>query len=271
MKGFFKRLLVIDLSNRTSRVDPLEEDVFQRYLGGKGLATHLLLERNPKGVDPFDPANNIVFALGSASGSSIWGSCRHGVFSKSPLTGFFGESYSGGGLAIPMNRAGYDAIMLNGASDKPVWLEINDSEVRFHDAADLWGKETFETEIEVKRRVDNPEAGVMVIGPAGENRVRFASIKNDGWRMAGRGGMGAVLGSKKVKALTLHGARVRPHADPDGIKAYARQMLKDLRDHPATHAYRNMGTPMMVDIVNKAGGFPTRYWSEGKYAKSDQI
>ncbi|MCP4687435.1 MAG: aldehyde:ferredoxin oxidoreductase, partial [Desulfobacterales bacterium] len=111
----------------------------------------------------------------------------------------------------------------------------------------------------------------MVIGPAGENRVRFASIKNDGWRMAGRTGMGAVLGSKKVKALALHGNQARPLADPDGIKTFSRRMMKDLRDHPATHAYRNMGTPMMVDIVNKAGGFPTRYWSEGKYAKSDQI
>ncbi len=210
MKGFFTRLLVIDLSNRTSRVDPLDEEILERHLGGKGLATHLLLEKNPKGVDPFDPANHIIFALGSASGSSIYGSCRHGVFSKSPLTGFYGESYSGGGLAIPMSRTGHDAIVLSGASDKPVWLEIGDSGVVFHDAADLWGKETFETEIEVKRRVDNPKAGVMVIGPAGENRVRSASSKNDGWRMAGRTGMGAVHGTKRVKALAFHGSRDRP-------------------------------------------------------------
>lgn len=271
MKGFFKRLLVVDLSNRSSRVDPLDEDVLRRCLGGKGLASHLLLERNPKGVDPFDPANHILFALGSASGSSIYGSCRHGVYSKSPLTGFFGESYSGGSLAIPMSKTGYDAIMIDGASDKPVWLEIGDSDVVFHDASDLWGKETFETEIEVKRRVNDPKAGVMVIGPAGENRVRFASIKNDGWRMAGRAGMGAVLGSKRVKALAFHGSKIRPYADPDGIKAYTKQMLKDLKDHPATHAYRNMGTPMMVDLLNKAGGFPTRYWAEGVYEHSASI
>ena len=271
MKGFFQRLLTIDLSSRTSHVEPLDENLLRRYLGGKGLATHLLLERNPAGVDPFDPANHFIIALGPATHSAIYGSCRHGLFTKSPLTGCYGESYSGGKLAVAISRTGYDAIILKGAADRPVWLEITDKDVLFHDAKDLWGKETYDTEDEVKRRVGNARAGAMVIGPAGENRVRFAVVKNDYWRSAGRTGMGAVLGAKKVKAVAFHGQAERPWAYPKEIKAYAKEMVKRLKNDAAAQAYRNLGTPMMVDLLNYAGGFPTRYWSAGKYDKWEQI
>ena len=263
MQGFFKRLLNIDLSNRTHEDETLDEDLLRDHLGGKGLGTHLLLERNPPGVDPLAPESRLIFALGPASDSGVYGSCRHGIFAKSPLTGFYGESYSGGSLAIPMSRTGYDAFILSGASPGPVWLEITDGSVVFHDAQDLWGMDTHETEAAVKKRVDDSKAGVVVIGPAGENRVRFAVVKNDGWRVAGRTGMGAILGAKKIKAVVFRGARTRPFADPDGIKAYSRRMIKELKDHAATQAYRSKGTPMMVEIMNKAGAFPARYWSEG--------
>ncbi|MBW1711153.1 MAG: aldehyde ferredoxin oxidoreductase family protein [Deltaproteobacteria bacterium] len=271
MNGFFERLLTIDLSDQSSYIEPLDEKVLRRYLGGKGLATHLLLERNPAGVDPFSPENHFILGLGSATDSAIYGSCRHGIYSKSPLTGFYGESYSGGRLAIPMSRAGYDAIIIRGASSQPVWLEITDEDVKFHPAEDLWGKDTYTTEDEVKRRVAVSGAGVMVIGPAGENLVRFAVVENDYWRSAGRTGMGAVLGAKKVKAIAFHGNRSRLFADPEGVKAYARETLKNLKDHPAAEAYRTQGTPMMVALLNEAGSFPTRYWSAGSFEKWPQI
>jgi aldehyde:ferredoxin oxidoreductase len=264
MKGFFKRALIIDLSNRTSTVEHLDEALLSRTMGGKGLATHLLLEKNPAGVDPFAPENCFIVGLGPATQSGIYGSCRHGIYTKSPLTGFYGESYSGGKLAVAMSRAGYDAILLSGAADSPVWLEISDVRVRFHDAQDLWGRETYATEEEVKRRTGVSKAGAVVIGPAAENRVRFAVVKNDYWRSAGRTGMGAVLGSKKVKAIAFHGEAQRPLDRPEEIKAYTKNMLQELKHHPATEAYRNQGTPMMVALLNKAGGFPTRYWSGGK-------
>jgi len=263
MKGFFNHLLNIDLSNRTHSDEALDEDLLRNHLGGKGLGTRLLLERNPEGVDPLAPESRMIFALGPASDSAVYGSCRHGIFAKSPLTGFYGESYSGGSLAIPMSRTGYDAFILKGASQRPIWLEITDTDVFFHDAEDLWGMDTHETEAAVKKRLDDPKAGVVVIGPAGENMVRFAVVKNDGWRVAGRTGMGAILGSKKVKAIVFRGTQARPFADPDGIKDYSRRMIKRLKDHAATQAYRNKGTPMMVEILNNAGAFPTRYWSEG--------
>jgi aldehyde:ferredoxin oxidoreductase len=271
MYGFFNQALTIDVSSRTCRTDALSDAVLQAGLGGKGLGTQLLLERNPAGVDPFSPDNHLILALGPATDSPLHGSCRHGIFAKSPLTGLYSESYAGGSAAIAMSRAGFDAYVIGGASERPLWLEITDQGVFFHEADDLWGLDTFETEAAVRRKVAAKSAGILVIGPAGENRVRFAVIKNDGWRVAGRTGMGAVLGSKKIKAVVFHGTQRRPFADPQGLKAYAKQMLKDYKNHPVAEAYRNHGTPMMVDILNKAGGFPSRYWSQGSVRQRESI
>jgi aldehyde:ferredoxin oxidoreductase len=271
MHGYFKQTLTVDVSNRSCRTEALSESLLRDYMGGKGLGTQLLLDRNPADVDPFSPDNHLILALGPATDSPIHGSCRHGMFAKSPLTGLYSESYAGGSAAIAMSRAGFDAFIIKGASDRPLWLEITDQEVFFHAADDLWGLDTFETEAAVRKRVADKSPGILVIGPAGENRVRFAIVKNDGWRVCGRTGMGAVLGSKKIKAVVFHGSQKRPFADPAGLKAYAKQKLALYRDHAVTLAYRNSGTPMMVDILNKAGGFPSRYWSQGSVAQHENI
>ena len=263
IKGFFQRMRIIDLTRRTFTDETIDEAVLRRTMGGKGLAAHLLLERNPAGVDPFAPDNHIIMALGAATDSPVCGSCRHGIFAKSPQTGCFGESYSGGSLAIPMSRCGVDAIIIHGKADAPVWLEINDGGVIFHSAANLWGLDTFDTEKAIAAQIAAPHPGVMVIGPAGENLVRFAVVKNDGWRVAGRTGMGALFGSKRLKGLAFHGQQRREFAAPDGLKAFARDTLKEFKDHPATFNYRTKGTPMMVEVMNKAGAFPNRYWSRG--------
>ncbi len=263
LKGFFGKLLVVDLTGKTFSEEAIEEKLLRRTMGGKGLAARLLLERNPPGVDPLSPESNVILALGAASDSPVYGSCRHGIFAKSPQTGLFGESYSGGSLAVSMSRCGFDAMVIRGSSATPVWLEISDGGVVFHDAADLWGQDTFSAEKSIKERVNVKRPGVMVIGPAGENRVRFAVVKNDGWRVAGRTGMGAVFGAKSLKGIAFHGNQKRPFADPEGLKAYARETLKTFKDHPATHTYRSTGTPVMVEVMNKAGAFPNRYWSRG--------
>ncbi len=266
MQGFFGRYLMVDVGARRWEAVPLDRERLRRTLGGKGLATQLLLEKNPAGVDPLSAENHLIFALGPASDTAIYGSCRHGIFSKSPLTGFYGESYSGGRVAIPMSRTGYDAIVIKGASPTPVWLEISDSQVQFHEAADLWGKDTFETEDAVLKQCGvEDDAAAVVIGPAGENLVRYAVVENDYWRSAGRCGMGAILGSKKIKAVVFHGSRARPVADEEGIKAYARRTVKEFKDHKAVNAYRTHGTPMMVALLNTVGGFPTRYWAKGTF------
>lgn len=271
MQGFFGRYLMVDVGARCWEVVPLDNERLRRTLGGKGLATQLLLEKNPAGVDPLSAGNHLIFALGPASDTAIYGSCRHGIFSKAPLTGFYGESYSGGRVAIPMSRAGFDAIVITGASSTPVWLEISDSRVQFHDAADLWGKDTFQTEDAVLERCGVDGAGAVVIGPAGENLVRYAVVENDYWRSAGRCGMGAVFGSKKIKAVVFHGSSARPVADEEGIKTYARRTAKELKDHKAAQAYRTHGTPMMVALLNTVGGFPTRYWAKGTLSSWKKI
>ncbi len=271
MKGFFNKLLTVDMTEKTFHVRELDNKIMESTLGGKGLATFLLLENNPAGVDPLEPDNHIIIASGPATDSSIYGSCRHGIFCKSPLTSFYGESYSGGSLALPLSRTGFDAVMIKGASPEPVWLEITEHGVVFHDAIKIWGKDTFDSEIYIKEKSRAKKSGVMVIGPAGENLVRFAVIKNDKWRVAGRTGMGAVFGSKKIKGMSFYGEKKRPVADPEGIKTYNSDILKQFKDSKATNAYRNFGTPMMVDIMNNAGAFPTRYWQKGKFDKKDNI
>lgn len=262
--GFFNRVLTIDVTNRTYESEHLDAEITERYMGGKGLATHLLLEKNPPQVDPLSPENLFIVTVGPVTDSAIYGSCRHGIFTKSPLTNFYGESYSGGQLAIKISRTGYDAIIVRGKSQKPVWLEITGEKIIFHDADGLWGKDTYATEDEIRERLKGLDPGVMSIGPAGEKLVKYAVVENDYWRSAGRCGMGAVLGSKKIKAIAFHGRNQRPFADPQGIKAYSRKVLKKFKDHPVTQNYRNIGTPMLVKLNNEAGSFPSQYWSKGR-------
>jgi aldehyde:ferredoxin oxidoreductase len=271
MKGFFNKLLRIDLKTKTYEAEMIPDSVYENYLGGKGLGIYLLIKENPPGVDPLSSENRLIFCLGPVTNSRIYGSCRHGVFTKSPLTGIFSESYCGGKLAEPMSRTGYDAFILEEASEEPVWIEISDQRVTFHDAADLWGKETYLTEDEVNKRVNKKGSGAMVIGPAGENVVRYAVIENDYWRSLGRTGVGAVMGSKKLKAIAFHGEKKREAAYPKRIEQFARKTLERAKDSPGAQAYRRMGTPMLVAMSNAVGGFPSKYWHLGTFEGWEKI
>lgn len=264
MYGFHQRLLFIDLSKQTYHVEPIAEETLEQTLGGRGLGLHLLLTYNPPGVDPISPENNIVFATGPFSGTPFHGSNRYGVFSKSPLTGFFAESYSGGNAAPAMKKTGYDAILLQGASPKPVFLEISPEGVYFHDASAIWGKDTYQTEDTLLALVNVKGAQALVIGPAGENLIPFACIENNYWRSAGRTGMGAVLGSKKVKGVVFHGDSLPPLFNPEGIRQWVGDFVRKYKDAPGVQAYRKYGTTMMVAVMNQAGAFPTGYWESGE-------
>ncbi len=271
MKGFFNQILRINLTTKTYTKESLPDSVYETHLGGKGLGIYLLIKENPQGIDPFSPDNRLIFAVGPATDSRIYGSCRHGVFTKSPLTGIFSESYSGGKLAEPMSRTGYDAFILEGASREPVWIEISDQKVIFHDAKDLWGKDTYSTEDEVLKRVGQKGSGALVIGPAGENLVRFAVIENDYWRSLGRTGVGAVMGSKKVKAIVFYGERKREVAHPDRLEQFSKETLERGKDSPGAQNYRRLGTPMLVAMNNAVGGFPSKYWHLGTFEGWEKI
>lgn len=263
MKGYFGKILVINLTDQTYRNEYIDPAVYRKYLGGKGLGAHLLLKKNKPGVDPLSPENHLIFALGPISGTRIWGSSRWGVYTKSPQTGIFSESYCGGRVAEPMSRTGYDAFVLEGASDRPVYLEISDTEVQFREAKGIWGTDTYTAEDKVKSQVGQSNAGVLVVGPAGENMVRFAVISNDYWRQAGRSGAGAVMGSKKVKAIAFYGSQKREVADPQAESAFVKEWAQKSKGHPAVKFFKHQGTPGLVDLVNEAGAFPAKYWSQG--------
>ena len=271
MNGFHNRVLHVDLKQRSFAEESIDDAVYQQFLGGKGLGTYLLLKNNRAGVDPLSPDNALIFATGPATDTRVFGSSRYGVFTKSPLTGFYCESYSGGNVAEPLSRTGYDAIIMKGASDKPVYLEITNGQVIFHDAQHLWGKDTYQTEDSIREAVGRKNAGIVVIGPAGENLVRFAVIENNYWRSAGRNGSGAVLGSKKVKGIVFYGDVRRSVANPDMIKSLWEDTGGKAKTDQGVAAYKKLGTPMMVAIMNKVGAFPTKYWSSGTYDKWENI
>lgn len=166
---------------------------------GKGLGTYLLLKNTRAGAEPLSADNAIIFATGPVTDTRTYGSCRYGVFTKSPLTGIYCESYAGGRVAEPLSRTGYDAIVIKGAAGKPVYLEVSPGKVIFHDAAHLWGKNTYETEDSIRKELGKRDAGICVIGPAGENLVKFALIENDHWRSAGRAGRERCWGQKRSR------------------------------------------------------------------------
>lgn len=274
MHGFYKRGLRIDLSRQTSRRFALDEALLEQTWGGKGLATRLLLEETPAGLNPLGPENCLIFTTGPVTGSSIWGSSRYGVYTKSPQTGFYSESYSGGKAPEYISAAGYDAVVLTGISDAPVWIEISQDLVWFHPAKDLWGLDTYATEDAVKARVRmsrDQDCGVVVIGPAGENLVRFAVIENDYWRSAGRTGVGTVMGSKKVKAVAFWGDRKRTIADPNRLKQFVVDIAKRSKSDRGVQNYKKCGTSQLVDLLNEVGGFPSRYWQTGRVAHQNGI
>jgi aldehyde:ferredoxin oxidoreductase len=268
MYGFYNKVLRVNVTRKAFDLQTIPDQVTRQFLGGKGLATHLLLRHNPAGVEPLSGGNHLIFAIGPATGTGIWGSCRHGVYTKSPQTGYYSESYAGGTVAEYIARTGIDALMIEGVSEEPIWLEVSENGVTFHPAGDLWGLETYETEDRVKdwlkqNRPQRPKSGVVVIGPAGENLVSIALIENDYWRSAGRTGVGAVMGAKKIKAIAFWGNRHKELAQPDLVTQFNREMARRGKDNAGVKAYHTLGTPMLVDIMNAVGGFPTRYWQKG--------
>ena len=271
MEGFHNKILCVNLSQRSFEEEPIDDEIYSKLMGGKGLATHLLLNNTKAGLDPLSEDNVIIFTTGPTTDTKVFGSSRYGVFTKSPLTGLYCESYAGGSVAEPLSRTGYDAIVIKGASKEPIYLEISNGKVIFHDASHLWGKDTYETEDAIREEVGVKDAGIAVIGPAGEKLVRFAVIENNYWRSLGRTGPGAVLGSKKVKGIAFYGNIKRHVAQPDMINKLWEEIKGIGKENPGVKKYFTDGTIQMVPTLNKAGAFPTKYWSSGTYDKWENL
>jgi aldehyde:ferredoxin oxidoreductase len=270
MKGFFNKLLKIDLSAGTFHYEDIPDSVLYNNLGGKGLGAHLLYKENPRGVDPLSPENVFILVTGPATGTKMWSHSRFGAYSKSPATGGFGESYCGGTLAPKIKGCGIDAVIITGKADSLQYLAIDDNGVSFHDASEIQGVETHKAEnFILKSRPDS--AGALVIGPAGENLVIFACIKSDRWRSLGRGGMGAVLGSKNLKGLSFHGSKKCEIADENLLKEVVKIIAKKGKESPVTELYKQFGTPIQVKATNLQKCFPTRYWQSGYFSEWENI
>jgi len=232
-------------------------------LGGKGLGTRLLMTEAGAGVDPLGPESVVVFATGPLTGTSMMGVSRYGVYGKSPLTGAYAEAYSGGHVAPAMKRTGFDAIVIKGRAPSPVYIAVSPEGAEFRSAEALWGRDTYETEDRILEACPGG-AQAVVIGPAGENLVKFACLQNNRWRSAGRTGFGAVLGSKNLKGLAFWGDRQPPIADAEGLRSFTRALVERGREDKGVKAYQRYGTPNLVSLLNTVGTFPTRYWRRGR-------
>jgi aldehyde:ferredoxin oxidoreductase len=270
--GYWNKVLHVNLTDRTTRIEEPGDVFYRRYGGGRGTIAHYLLKDVPKGADPLGPDNVLIFAAGVLTGAPVPGAGRHSVGAKSPLTGGFGESESGGFWGAELKRAGWDAIVVHGVSPTPVYLWINEGAVEIRDAAHLWGKITGEVQDAILAELGDPRIRVATIGPAGENLVRFACIANELNEVAGRTGMGAVMGSKKLKAIAVRGKTPVKLADPKGLTAIAKWVSSTMdKNHKAFHDY---GTGAAMQGKNLEGGMPTLNYRLGafdKVAKVDAI
>ena len=257
-------LLRIDLTSGQVTEETLPAELLREYIGAKGVGSHLLLEEVGPDVAPLSPENKLIFATGPISGTTMAGSNRFAVYFAAPQTGGYGEAYAGGHLAPQFAKTGYKVVVLEGRASAPVFVEVSDQGATIHSAEDLWGLDTYDAEARVIERVGDPKAQACVIGPAGENLLAFACIEHHKWRSLGRGGAGAVMGSKNVKGVVFHGKKPVEVARPDEFKALVRDLAERGKDHPTVAAYNRMGTVQMVRATNGMDMFPTRYWQKGR-------
>jgi aldehyde:ferredoxin oxidoreductase len=253
MQGYGGRLLFVDCTTGATTVVPLAESTARALLGGNGLAARVLLDHVPAGIDAFDSANAVVFAVGPVTDTTVPGNSRACVASKSPLTGLFFDSTFGGRFPATLKRTGFDAVVLTGRAPARSYVSVDEHGAQLKPAAHLWGRSTREA-VNALVDVEGADADAIAIGPAGEQRVRFAAMAHF-WKnregVSGRGGIGAVLGSKNVKALVVRGTRKTTIADPAALKALLDETREPLRT--GTKALSTFGTPFLVGPINALG------------------
>jgi aldehyde:ferredoxin oxidoreductase len=266
MNGYMGCITYVDLTTGRIWDEPLNDGFARKYLGGNGFGARILLDRVPKGADPLGPENALIVATGPLSGTTAHGSGRGAVITKSPLTGLFMDSYFGGDFALKLKQSGRDAVVVMGRSPRPVVLLLDEKGPSILPAEDLWGLSTLEVQDRLFERLGG-DISVLCCGPAGERLVPIACTIG-GRRAAGRGGTGAVMGSKNLKAMAARGLRDIKVADVKGLLRHYRETkerflgLKSLKD---------IGTPYLVRIVNEFGGLGTRNWREETFEGADRI
>lgn len=264
MFGYTGKLLRVDLTRSSLEERPTPEQLARAFLGGRGLGAALLYKELERGVYPLSLKNVMIFMTGPAVGTPLPACPRWEVVTKSPLTGMYCCGSVGGFFGAELKFAGYDGIIVRGKAANPVYLAITDGRAELRDAGKLWGMNTDEVEAEVRKELKDSRARVASIGPAGENLVKIASIQAD-LRSVGRGGPGAVMGSKLLKAIVVRGHGRIEVADEDGVMALTRELVSSMKKSQAVRNFSKWGTPQFVDPVNEGGLWPTRNFQEGSF------
>lgn len=269
MYGFCGRLLHVDLTNGTSEFRELTPARIRSYLGGIGLGTSLLYEYAPAGADPLSPDNPLIFTSAPLTGTGVTTTAKFAVVTKSPLTGFVADSLSSSHFALELKRLGIDALVVTGRAPSFIYVAIADDAVEVRDARHLHGTSPGETEVAIRRELNAPSAPVAAIGAAGERGVCYATISNEG-RHAGRGGTGAVMGAKNLKAIALRGSRPTAVARPREVEAIA-DVLRRRSLGSITEKYRSVGTVANLAVFNRLGTLPTRNFQRATFDEAEAL
>ncbi|MDW8802826.1 aldehyde ferredoxin oxidoreductase family protein [Clostridium sp. A1-XYC3] len=271
MSGYNGKVLRVNLSDKTCKVEALDIDKAKKFIGARGLGVKTLIDEVDPKVDPLSKDNKFIIAAGPLTGAPVPTSGRFMVVTKAPLTGTVGIANSGGKWGAEMKMAGYDMIVVEGKSDTPVYVNIVDDKVEIKDATHVWGKVVSET-TELLQKDTDPKAKVLCIGPAGEKLSLMAAVMNDIDRAAGRGGVGAVMGSKNLKAIVVKGSGKVKLFDEDLVKKVAAEKLDILRKDPvAGGGLPTYGTAVLVNIINENGVHPVRNFQKSYTEKADMI
>lgn len=261
------KIFMVDLSKGTVKERPIDGKLLEDYIGGRGLAIRLLYELNPQKVDPLSPENHLIFITGPYTGTQGAFTAFYNVTTKSPLTGTCSAAHSGGHFGPMLRRAGVDGLIFHGKAPKPVYLYIEDGKIEIKDASKLWGKDVFEVTKELQEM--HPGSRCTVIGPAGEKLVKYAAIMNDNTRAAGRGGVGAVMGSKNLKAIVAKGTGEVAQSDVEFLKESFKAATATVKEK--AQAFATYGTAMVAGITGKAGVIPTRNFSTGWFPNFEKV
>lgn len=267
--GCTGKILKVNLTEGTTSVESPGEQFYRLYYGGRSLIAYYLLREMKAGADPLGPQNVLVFAAGPITGGPFAGSGRSSVGARSPLTGAYGDGEAGGYWGVELKRAGFDAVVFSGRAEKPVYLWVHDGATEIRDASELWGLKTAEVEEAIKAQVGEKQARVAQCGPGGERLVRYACVAHDLTHFAGRGGMGAVMGSKNLRAVAVRGSQPVPMADPDAVRELGRWFVQRVQE--LSGGMQDTGTPGVLLGLNVAGGLPTRNFRQGHFEGADKI
>lgn len=268
--GFTGKILHVDLTNQTLEIEQPSEDFYRHYMGGSLMGLYYLWKNTPTGTDPLSPDNTLTFALSAPTGLPLSGQSRCTVTCKSPSSGGVADSQAGGFWPAELKYAGFDAVVVKGASDKPVYLWINDGQAELRDASNIWGKTTLEVDTLLKDELDDKRIEIAQIGPAGEKLSNFAAIMNMNNRAWGRTGVGAVMGSKKLKAIVVRGTQKVTPADKKGVLALSKMGAKGFPGS-GMESFGRYGTPGVVMGQQHSGGLPTRNWNAGVMDNAESI